>query len=252
MKFAVDRWWAWSTVGVREESWRRSATLASMEPSPPEPDVAFVPKMQRRRMSALTRMAMHAAWNATGGRVDPTLSLVFASRHGEVRSSLAMLRDIVQGADLSPTTFSHSVHNAPAGQLSIHFGCRGPSSSVSAGRATFACGIIDAVGQSYRLGGAPVLLVVADEVLPAEYSGFADEPQRAYATATILRAVSPRQAGIALEAGGAHRVYSLPTALAFLEWLQGSTDEFSLPWSSTRDVKLVRPIAGYDSLDPIT
>ena len=47
------------------------------------------------------------------------LPTVFASRHGEVRSTQKMLAQLVAHEPLSPVEFSHSVHNSIAGQASI-------------------------------------------------------------------------------------------------------------------------------------
>jgi len=124
------------------------------------PDVGFLPAMQRRRLSKLARMLFHVGWPLA--EQDKTIPLVFVSRHGETPRTLAILEDLARGEPLSPTAFSLSVHNAPAGLWSI---ARGDCSEISALAGEVdalehgimeACGLLDE--------GAPsVLLVVAEE-----------------------------------------------------------------------------------------
>ncbi len=128
-----------------------------------EPDVAFVERMQRRRLSPLARAFFHCAHRAqppAGTRV------VFASRHGEAERTLAVLRDLAAGMEVSPTLFSLSVHNAVPGLWSILGGSRAAVTAVAGGPETFAWGLLDALAM-YRAGpAAPVLFVHADVPLP--------------------------------------------------------------------------------------
>ena len=86
---------------------------ATWLPEQGAPRIDVVPPMQRRRLSPLTRSVVDVVSQviAPNCRV-PT---VYVSRHGEIISSLNMLRDLAAGTALSPTAFSHSVHNGVVG-----------------------------------------------------------------------------------------------------------------------------------------
>lgn len=65
-----------------------------------EPDVGFVDRQLRRRLSPLARACFHCAH-----RVAPAgdARMVFASRHGEADRTLAILNDLALEAEVSPT-----------------------------------------------------------------------------------------------------------------------------------------------------
>jgi len=129
-----------------------------------EPVVGFVEPLQRRRLSRLARGFFHCA-----KRVSPVgdVRLVFASRHGEAERTLAILQDLAAQAEVSPTLFSMSVHNAVPGLWSILEGNRAPISAVAAGPETFGWGLVEALAAFRAEPSAPVLYVYADDRLPA-------------------------------------------------------------------------------------
>ena len=61
-------------------------------------------------MSALSRLAVQIALEAAGDAAPDYL--VFCSQHGDLTRLREMLGNIATGAELSPTAFSQSVHNA--------------------------------------------------------------------------------------------------------------------------------------------
>lgn len=81
------------------------------------PSLDFLPAMQRRRLSPLARACFHVCWQVISP--EQPCGMVFCSRHGETQRTLDMLHDLQQGDPVSPTAFSHSVHNAIPALLSI-------------------------------------------------------------------------------------------------------------------------------------
>ncbi|MDR3670406.1 MAG: beta-ketoacyl synthase chain length factor [Holophaga sp.] len=128
-----------------------------------EPDVAFVDRLQRRRLSPLARGCFHCA-----RRVDPPeqVRVVFASRHGEAERTLAILQDLAAGAEVSPALFSMSVHNAVPGLWSILTGDREPFSAVAAGPDSFGWGLVEALAAFRADPSGPVLYLYGDDRLP--------------------------------------------------------------------------------------
>jgi hypothetical protein len=156
-------------------------------------DIPDLPVTERRRVNATSRLAIHAALQATahlptGARAR--LPSIFASADGDgaiLASTLDALAQ--QPATMSPTLFHNSVFNAPAGYWTIASGANGPSITVSAGTATFAAGMTEA-GVEIVSGGAPVLFIAFDMTFPESLRSFGVEGE-AFACALLLGPLSP-------------------------------------------------------------
>ena len=162
---AIADWRAWAPGIVAAADW---ATWAN-EPyrpteTPDQPDCAWLPPMQRRRLTRMARMCMHVAWPLCAD--DEQLPFVYASRHGETTRTLPLLRDVAAGTPLSPTQFGLSVHNAIAGQWSILRGQRAESTTLAGGLDTFEHAMVEA-GLLLGEGAAAVIVVIAEEYPPA-------------------------------------------------------------------------------------
>lgn len=188
IEFELEHWSAWAPGLETRESWLAWARAPRIGATDGAPEVRFIPAMTRRRLSRIAKMVAQVAHDCSSADELRERPLVFASRHCEIGTSTLILRDIAANLPLSPTAFSHSVHNAPVGQLSILAQNRRPSVSVSARQATFAMGWLEALSVSRRCNGSAVLYVYADEPLPVEYRAFADEPDFTCATALVVRA----------------------------------------------------------------
>jgi len=140
--------------------------LAGATPDPPAkvPTAAILPSAERRRAPASVRLALEVAQQAAAasGRDPATLPCVFASSQGDQATTDYMCTTLArEPLELSPTRFHNSVHNAPAGYWTIAVGCRAASSAVSAGRASFGAGLLEA-GSQVLGNDEAVLLVCAD------------------------------------------------------------------------------------------
>ncbi|CAD5106507.1 beta-ketoacyl synthase chain length factor [Zestomonas carbonaria] len=185
MNFRIEQWRAWAPALDSAADWYAwSQAPEAVADDGRQPDVGFLPAMQRRRLSRLARMMFHVAWPLAEGQ-DP-LPLVFVSRHGETPRTLAVLEELGRGEPLSPTQFSLSVHNAIIGLWSI---LRSDTSEMSA-LAAEGDGLEQAMLEAATLigDGAPaVLLVVAEENPPALYQPYIDDVPFSYAVALLLR-----------------------------------------------------------------
>ncbi len=127
-------------------------------------------------------MVLAAAREALGDSERAGLALVFGTGYGGLCATVEFLEGVaVRGAAFgSPTYFHQSVHHAPAGQLAIALGMTGLSLTSSSrelsGESALKVGI-DLI-DSGRAGR--VLVVAADEVVPALESAF-----RAFGSALI-------------------------------------------------------------------
>ncbi|GAB3779180.1 beta-ketoacyl synthase chain length factor [Dyella agri] len=133
-------------------------------PAAPAPAAALLPANERRRAPESVRLAVEVAGQALAmsGRDPGTLACVFASAHGDQAITDEICTTLARApAELSPTRFHHSVHNAPAGYWTIATGCRAPSSAVCAGIHSFGAALLEASTQALA-EQRPVLLVCSD------------------------------------------------------------------------------------------
>ncbi|PTR22789.1 beta-ketoacyl synthase-like protein [Luteibacter sp. OK325] len=181
IELVIERWRAWAP-GVEEPAdWAGwSAAPRALEDNGEQPACDFVAPMQRRRLSRLARIVMHAAWPLCED--DEQLPFVYASRHGETTRTFAMLDEIGRDAPLSPTQFGLSVHNAIAGQWSILRGQRGESVAIAGEADTFEHAIVEAAALLGN-GAAAVIVVMAEERPAAAYDGWIDDVPFSYAVA---------------------------------------------------------------------
>jgi hypothetical protein len=185
-----------------------------------EPDVAFVDRQLRRRLSPLARACFHCA-----RRVAPAgdARMVFASRHGEAERTLAILRDLALEAEVSPTLFSMSVHNSVPGLWSIINGVRAPFSAVAAGSGSFGWGLLEALAAFTADPSAPVLYVYGDDRLPDPW---ADSAPRGllHAVALLVGTPAARRLVMPPEEPAA----PLPQSLSCLRALRGGASSWQL------------------------
>jgi len=130
---------------------------------------ATLPANERRRLTPTIRLALRAASEAMqSGTSDPsTVATVFATCSGDLDISDRICSALnLRERPVSPTDFHNSVHNAPAGYWSIGSHSHRPSTSLSAGAATVAAGLLEAVTQTL-CDNHPVMLVVNDRPPPA-------------------------------------------------------------------------------------
>jgi hypothetical protein len=155
---------------------------------------------------------------------------VFASRHGNINESIPMLDRLAEEQPISPTKFSHTVHNAQAGLFSIAADNRRASSSVAAQEDTFACGYLEALAHLQRDPGSSVLLVMADIPLAPTFAKLVEEPTAAYGLALLLATDGDGTAiGFAADSPDAvARRCAWPDAMEFLCWLLGDESDLCL------------------------
>ena len=236
--FNIRDWQAWAPALAGHADWQAwardpAAVAPRGDDSPP---LAGMPAMQRRRVEHLGRMALQVAW---GCQPDPDaqVPLVFASRHGELSRTYAMLRTLAAGEPLSPTHFGLSTHNAIGAQYGIARALPANYAAVSAGRATAEAAFVEALG--LLADGAPEVVVVMYEApLPGAYAPFRDEPDADYAWACRVATPAPGEARLSLavvrddiargDATHDGLAHPLPHGLDVLRLLAGGVDALQL------------------------
>ena len=208
------------------------ALLAGAAPAPPlpRPAAATLPPNERRRAPESVLLAVEAAGQAVAmsGHDAAALACVFASSHGDQAITDYMCATLAQApAELSPTRFHNSVHNAAVGYWTIATGCHAPSTAICAQRASFGAGLLEAAGLALAEQRA-VLLVCSDTA----GSGPLDEVTRCRQSFGCALVLAP-QAGaaalarldLALQAGAA---IDTPLPAPLDDWRAGNPSAASL------------------------
>lgn len=128
-----------------------------------------LPPAERRRVGASVRVALAAAEDAfAGSAIAPAeTAAVFASSGGDGENCHVLCEALAAPERiLSPTRFTNSVHNAPAGYWSIAAQSRAPSGSLCAFDGSFASGLLEAALQVVT-EDRTVVLVAYDVPYPA-------------------------------------------------------------------------------------
>ncbi|MEO5732237.1 MAG: beta-ketoacyl synthase chain length factor [Rubrivivax sp.] len=127
-----------------------------------------LPPTERRRAGAVVKASLVVADEACAGAgLDPALlATVFASSTGDPLNCHLLCEALAQPQRLvSPTRFTNSVHNAPAGYWHIAAQSTCASTSLAAFDASFGAGLLEAAVQCAS-GGEAVLLVACDMPYP--------------------------------------------------------------------------------------
>lgn len=225
--FRIARWSLWTPEICEAEQWRTWAAEPRALRGSGVPDLPFLPPLQRRRCDALARMMLHVANECCTTDERATFPVVFASRFGPIDTTVALLEAIARGETVSPTRFSHSVHNTQLGLFSIWSGNRAPASSIAAGAETFAAGFLEAAALMQRLDAEHVLYVVGDTCIPEPLDSLGVEVETSHALALLLAQpqTGPR-IGMRRTTNASSQPW--PDALSFVQWLLGDQAELRL------------------------
>jgi hypothetical protein len=222
MNAAVLRGWsAWSPGREDAAAWQQWASAPEPLARDGRPEARFLPALLRRRCSPLSRIVLTTAFECCPDSERSEARTVFASRHGNINESIDLVESIARKQPISPTRFSHTVHNAQAGLFSIAAQNRQTSSSIAALEDTFACGYIEALTHLQREPERAVLLVVADVPLAPTFARLVDEPAASYGVSLLLATAGegPAISFGAAAADARSRKPPWPDAAEFLRWL---------------------------------
>lgn len=182
----VRDWSAWAPGIETKDAWAAWAAAPVAFAAEGVPEAKAIPPMIRRRCTPLSRAMLTAAFGAAGAVAPSEVRTVFASRYGSINESVELLRNIARDERMSPSRFTHTVHNAQSGLFSIAAGNRHASSALAARAESFACGFLEAATHLHREPARPVLLVTGDVPLVEDFHSLIDDPQAIYAVGLLL------------------------------------------------------------------
>lgn len=235
ISFDVLNWSAWAPHLPNREAWQTFLrTGQGQELVAKRAEAKGIPAMQRRRCTPNARMFAETAFNACAeiGMTPAETELFFGTSNGEITALAALLKDLTVDEALSPTAFTNSVHHTPTGYFSIASKHRAVERTLSAFDDTFTCTWLDMQGFCLRHWPETVLLVVADEALPAPFDDMLEAPPFPYSVSLLLR---PRRTAVAgslrfERADGAADVISSdrPPIFDFLTWYDSQHPQLRL------------------------
>jgi hypothetical protein len=160
-------------LGPGLNGWQESAEILSghraYQSAPTVlPPPSKLPPAERRRTGRVVRVALGVAFEATAAAdADPALlPSVFSSSGADGHICHEICQALALPArEVSPTRFSNSVHNAPAGYWSIATGGMTESNVLCAFDASFVAGLLEAMTQ-VNVDRRTVLLVAYDTEYP--------------------------------------------------------------------------------------
>jgi len=158
-----------------------------------------------------------------------TAPLVFVSHDGEMRRSFDLWRDLLVEGAVSPMSFGLSVHNALAGQWSLHSGDTAEHTALCAREAGLETAIVEAC--ALLAEGTPQVLVVTTE----------DPPQGQYALPG--QAPFPFALALLVTAGDSHRLVreaasgSPAPYWSALDWIRGECLQLPSQTLDARDAR---------------
>lgn len=192
MQLYLKNWCAWTpsvTTGKNKSEWSSwlQAPIYGVI-APKSPDVDFLPAMFRRRLTPIHRMALHVVYHCLQevGCLNDDILNVFASRHGDLHNSLALMNEYTHSTPISPFKFSHSVHNTAAGLASIAFNNKAPSYSVSAGRNTLQESLRTVWSLLETNSAQDILWVYYDQAVPELFAWELEAPNATFAVAVLF------------------------------------------------------------------
>jgi hypothetical protein len=187
-RFRVLDWIALSNaIGARDgwTAWACGVSQVSGSSAQIEPAATALPPILRRRITPIGQMASRVAHHLAKSVYEARY--ILCSRHGEFSRTLGLIQSAVAGEPMSPADFTLSVHHALAGLLSIACKNMAGHTAIAAGRDTFGCGVLEALGCLAAQPKRPVLLIYYDATLPGAYAELEDPSGEAeFALALLL------------------------------------------------------------------
>ena len=185
-----------------------------------------IPGALRRRLPPFSREMVRCTLPLL--RDEPDTAVIASGTRGDLESTVTLLSDLAQGELLSPALFAFSVHNAPAGALSLCLKPTGDHTALAGGADAFAAALTEAYARLATGKAESVIVTHAEARDPEFYEHLGDHATPGFLLALrITRAASegeahtlaPARAGLialarALEAGARRIRFSPPSVKA--------------------------------------
>lgn len=194
--FNIDNCVAWAAGLTTSEQWQQFAQTGLCPEAELElPPLKNIPAMKRRRLSPFAKLALHCGMEAAG-EYQEYIDTVFSSRHGDLHRTAALIQNVADKEQMSPTQFGLSVHNAAAGLFSIYTGNKAPISAIAAGESSFMAGLVDSLAKMKANQLDRILYVYTDLIVPDIYLPYVSDKEQSVSIALLL---TPEPSAFSLE-----------------------------------------------------
>lgn len=186
---------------------------------------AEIPAALRRRLPPFSRDMVRCTLPLL--REAPETAVIASGTRGDLESTVKLLTDLANGELLSPALFAFSVHNAPAGALSLCLKPTGDHTALAGDREAFAAALTEAYARIATGEAESVIVAHAEERDPAFYEHLGDQTTPGvFLALRLTRAhgeaqheLAPGRAGLialarALEAGATRIGFAPPSLRA--------------------------------------
>lgn len=179
---------AWAPGLSSADDWRKwAAGERQIASSTEAPKLEFTEPLFRRRLSQISRMAVHVMHDVVEEfPAAAELKQVFISLRGEIGRELAINRGLIEDGEILPAGFSLSVFNTPVALATIALTLRGGYSAVYPSQGRFSAALQGACAPILSGAEKAVVLVYADEYVPDEYGALQPVPNEPFAFAAVL------------------------------------------------------------------
>lgn len=133
------------------------------------PPLDFVPAMQRRRMTALSKLAA-ALIHGVRDDLSPQAKIYFVSQAGESGRQFQVNAMVLQDGEVMPAAFSTSVFNTPPAMASILLGLKNGYSALYPGKNKFSSAVQCSLAPLLAGNCSQIVLVYADVAALEEYA----------------------------------------------------------------------------------
>ena len=144
-----------------------------------KPDVKFIPSLLSRRLTTVEKTGIFLAHQLEP--LPENCHIVFASRFGEWQQTIDLIQQFHMEGEMSPAGFSHSVHNAMPGMLSVLTKSTNTYTSIAAKEWTIENALIEAFCEP-----KPVVFIFAEEETPEFYRPQFSNPLTSHGVAFII------------------------------------------------------------------
>ncbi|EKD91928.1 MAG: hypothetical protein ACD_29C00295G0001 [uncultured bacterium] len=188
----------------------------------------YIPPVIARSCNTAVKMALTVASQVVENHsIDYA---VFCSEHGELNCGVSLLTDLSRGELLSPSDFSHSVHNTASGIFSIVHKLQQNMTSIASGKNTFLTGVVSALTWLKLHPDNQALLTIFDDHIPTEYQSLNLSSDQQYAVAFLLSTQVIRKKMFSVNIvdclDNSESENKIAGALLFYDWLNGAGVEF--------------------------
>lgn len=132
------------------------------------PDLSFVPAMQRRRLTPLSKLTT-ALTHRLKDSLSPEAKIYFVSLTGESGRQLQVNTMVLQDNEVLPATFSTSVFNTPPAMASILLGLKNGYAALYPQTQDFSSAVQTVVSPLLAGNLSQILMVYGDVQSPEEY-----------------------------------------------------------------------------------